>query len=238
MLLALVLACSLTDQPEPEPVAPVEEAAPPAKAAEPVAGHMSAHFSMATVGIEAWVAGEFDQAQTRLETLSKHAPPEGLDSEEDTARLYAMRNAAGAAAKGGPPAKVAEQIGQLGATCGECHQAKGIAPKVDLGTTPEASDDRIAHMQGHQWAVKAMWASLVTNDADLWARGVAKLSEAPLGTAGFGEPEIPAELLAHEGSVHSLGAAAAKAETAEQRVQAFSKVATTCTHCHLVMLGE
>ena len=247
MWLLVVLACSDNTAPVGEPApeaAPVGvEAAPkpgPAASSEQaVKFHMKEHLAHADRARSSLVGGDWESARANLAWLSEDHLVDGLP-EGSEPFVSAFRDAARKGAEADTSVGVSVAIGELGATCGSCHLAYKTGPVIDFGAAPDPEEGSPAHMALHQYALTAMWASIVAgDDYDAWTRGTGILAKThELTAADFGVAELSPDATQRAANVHEIAAAAQGERDEAKRAEAFSAILMGCVGCHQEMRGE
>jgi hypothetical protein len=228
-MVLLLAACA------PEaPVAPPEPPPLPEAHDEEVEAHMKEHFSAATIAFESLLHGDIGATREKLGWLAEHEAPAGLPP----GPLAKMRATAKQGADAERYDQVAMAMGELGTRCAACHAQAGAKPEIPLGDAPAESDQLMAHMVRHQWAVRALWAGLVVPSDDAWRLGAEALGNSVLPEAAFEVPVVPREDWEAEVGAHATAAKAAALSAPAERAAAFGEIVSACAGCHVEMRGE
>jgi len=114
--------------------------------------------------------------------------------------------------------------------CAACHSFLALGPSFYASRPPVDKGDLASHMAVHAWAVDLMYKGLVAPDPKLYARGAVTLGEEETHVAKSASTDP--EIVALAEAVHAIGAAAAGADTPEERAEGYAKVLGTCAQCH------
>jgi mono/diheme cytochrome c family protein len=193
-----------------------------------VQGHMDAHFARAREIQDAVVRGDLDGTKAPARWMADHQEVAGLPAGTET-HVAAMKTAASSVASASDIRMAAQGAASLVASCGDCHTAAKVTPRMpDLGIVKVASGKQ-AHMAEHQHAVNMLYRGLVApSDAD-WKKGAEALKGAPLGGEAMPEAKDAADA---EVKVHQLASHAADAKDRGAKVAAYGEVIGSCASCH------
>lgn len=248
LLLLLALAGVACDKPatppatppaSPTPTAQTTKSVDPPPAAdlghvaprEDVRAHMREHWGLATVVRDAVIAATFDELPDVAGELADHKAPDAL--RKYSAPIALMRDAAERAQKSGDAKNAAQATADLARACGDCHTAAGVTPTLPSEDLPPDEDATKAHMLGHDWAARELWAGLVMPSDERWARGAAALNRKPLTKGDFFEDwEVTDGLVGLDRAVHDMHPRVAAAATRDQRVAVFAELVQNCSSCH------
>lgn len=219
MVIVLLLAgCSST----PAPKGPIDQA--PAGTPDQIAtrAHMGEHFEIAARTATALVSADAYGARAALGELAELPGPDGWAHADHPAALE-LREAAKRGASAPSLDEIAIGFGEAMAACGSCHRSLGVGPRYGgLSAPPDEGDLRL-HMYRHLWAVQRLWEGLVMPDSQVWASGVAVLSEDPplsLIRRGGGSSD-------YAGDVHRL-----VAQTDLSKAERYGRILAACGGCH------
>lgn len=128
----------------------------------------------------------------------------------------------------------AASVGRLAASCGACHESRGISSDVDEGLPadqdpPPGERSRDA-MEQHAWAANRMWEGLVAPSVPRWIRGTtmfAILPECPDDEAVGSAPNAKRCERAR-----ALARRARLAEEPAARASLYGRLLATCAECH------
>jgi cytochrome c553 len=188
--------------------------------------HMGAHAHKVTRARDALLAGDPDMARTNLQWLAEHTPPVGLPI-DGAPYLTQMQQIAREAAIASRPDGVAEGLGRLAVSCGNCHAA--LNAMLDLEPSVP-TDPSSPHAESHGLAIEQLWLSLVTGTPDLWRQGLNTLGASGPGEA-FGS-EIPEAARRYATAVHAAAAGGMSTPDPSKRGAAYGKALAACAACH------
>ena len=229
-LLALVpvvlwmTACGGSTQP-PAEQAQATAAAPGAD----VARHMSDHFTRVREVEEAIIRGDVDGARTPASWIADHPETTGLPADTAT-YVAAMKADARAVASTDSVGNAAVAAASLVATCGSCHAAARVAPRLPELIAPATAADTAGHMKEHQYAVDLMYRGLVAPSDESWKQGAASLKAAPLGAEEL--PQVSRDAVVAETRVHELAERAIGATDRGARIAIYGEIIGSCASCH------
>lgn len=226
-LLLVAAGCGRSTEPPAQqaPAAPPTAAAPSAD----VAKHMADHFSKVREVEEAIIRGDLEAARAPALWIADHQETTGLPAGTET-YVAEMKVAARAVANTSDVSMGAVAAASLVASCGGCHAAAKVTPRLPEAVAPTPGTGRVRHMREHQHAVDLMYRGLVAPSDEYWNKGAAGLKAAPLGTK-----ELPAAATgsaASEARVHELAERATAATDRSARVAIYGLVIGSCANCH------
>jgi hypothetical protein len=205
--------------------------APSAQA--PMGDRMWFHFGETSVIQTAVLEGDLNRVAEPARLLAQNASSSGLPPGSDT-YVEALRGYARSAAEASDLSAAALATGQLGATCGSCHQGLGQGPRFDSEGWPAASSTYVGgHMIRHMWAADRLWEGLVGPSDEAWTAGATSLAGEPLRVEELGLPAQgvdEAKKLA--GLLHDLGGTAESITDPSERGRTYGRVLATCASCH------
>jgi mono/diheme cytochrome c family protein len=228
MLLALipmaliVAACGGSTQP------PAQEAQ--ATPAMDVARHMSDHFARVREVEEAIIRGDVEAAKAPALWIADHQETAGLPA--DTALLVTeMKAAAKAVASTDSIGNAAVAASSLVASCGACHMAAKVTPRLPELIAPTVAADTASHMKEHQYAVDLMYRGLVGPSDASWKQGATALKTAPLGGKDLPQ-QVSKDAVVAEARVHELAERAVGATDRGARIAIYGEIIGGCASCH------
>ncbi len=222
LFMSMAVACGGSGRP------PAEQAPAVAPAAA-VASHMSDHFSRVHEVEEAVIRGDLEAAAEPARWLQNHATMGGLPAGSEPF-VTEMRNAASAVASTDNVGNAAVATATMLATCGRCHTATGVTPKMQE-VTPSAPAEGISrHMREHQYAVDLMAEGLMRPSDALWKQGAEALKTSPLASAEL--PDVPKNVAEMETRVHELADRAIDATDSGARTAIYGQIVGDCASCH------
>ena len=133
MVLFVAVAVSACGRSAPPP-AEQAAAAAPAQTSADTAARMAGHFGKVHELEEAVIRGDLESAKAAAQWIADHQETAGLPAGTES-YVTATRNAARAVAASASPGNAGVAAAFAVATCGECHTAAKVAPKL-----PEASN--------------------------------------------------------------------------------------------------
>jgi hypothetical protein len=214
LFMTIAIACGGSGQPSPGQT-------PAAAPAATVASHMTDHFTRVHEVEEAVIRGDLEAAAEPARWLQSHASMEGLPAGGEPF-VAEMRNAASAVASTASVGNAAVATATMVATCGRCHTAAGVVPKIPDVTPPAPAEGTARHMREHQYAVDLMAAGLMLPSDARWAQGAEALKAAPL--AGADLAEVPRNVAEMEARVHDLADRAIKATDSGARIAIYGEI--------------
>lgn len=140
------------------------------------------------------------------------------------------------AAESDEPRAAALFLGELGVTCGGCHQGHG--PSIAEPTPPTPDAGVLPHMHRHLWAIDRMWEGLMGPAELNWNQGVALLAGMDLDPSTFvgrDEQDTPAGYLAPW--IRRIGVESLRTGDVQMRGRLYGDLLATCAECHAGTLG-
>lgn len=258
LAVALASACDKSEEPAPQTTAPATAAElqeAPKAAAEPapleevpadedatgeLPGHprpsltgevMRGHFEQADEAFEALIRADMDTAKKAMAWLGGHELGAVLPEELKPLQV----NMQSAAKTFGDAKNLREGGVALANTltrCGHCHQTAKKGPEIATDPLPDGKD-LAAHMKRHHWAVRQLWAGLVTGSDETFATGVDVLQDPPLSAEALTTVEKDAaQAKVLDAHVHELAARLKNAKNEAERADAYGHMLATCAVCH------
>ena len=225
-LMALV-ACSDRTTPEAD-----EESAGKEYPREVLQAHMKDHFFKATEMQVAVIDGDLAAVREPALWMAEHAKSAALP-DEWSQHASAMYSAAQSAADASDLASAAQATADMGAECGNCHEALDAEVGFAVHEAPAQGEGAVPHMARHAWASGRMWEGLIAPSGVVWDGGAEVLSEAPLAPAELSaELDVLAEVSEMEAAVHLMGAEAIGIATQADRARVYGEFLGTCAACH------
>jgi cytochrome c553 len=179
------------------------------------------------------VRGDLDGVRAPARELAGFVVPPGLP---DVATKYALAMSAAArqALQATDITSVAIATSDMLATCGGCHRGVGTMPATVASKLPSLGGT-VGHMLEHKYAADQMLRGLVVPSTTEWQQGARALRVAPLRKQELPRnPQVPAELLRVEESVHRLADDGARVEGAPDRARVYGTLLAKCAECHRV----
>ena len=223
--LVLVLASLCTGCGKPADT-PAQEAA----AAVPnTPAHMQEHFSKVREVEQAVIIGDVTAARTPALWLADHQPATGFPPA--TAQpLAEMKAAARTVATTADIQEAAMGAASLVGSCGRCHAAAKVEPKIPPAAEVPERKGLGGHMIDHQSAANLLYRGLIVPVSGDWVRGAEALKAADLGARD--RKGLSAEALAAEARVHELAEQALKAPDQRTRITIYGSIIGSCAGCH------
>jgi len=199
---------------------------------EVLQAHMRDHFFKATEVQLAVINGDLEAVREPAEWMAEHVNSAAMPKEWVT-HAEAMHKAARRAADAKDIATAAQAVANMGAACGNCHQALKAEVGFAVESAPPEGEGTAAHMGRHAWASGRMWEGLVAPSGVIWDAGAEVLTEAPLAPAALHvELEVLSEVSEMEDQVHALGAEAVGLTGQKERARVYGTFLSTCAACH------
>jgi mono/diheme cytochrome c family protein len=193
-----------------------------------IADHM--HENLDQIGIikAAVIAGNLADVREPANWLATHEEPASLPSVEEM-RRYAERAAAAE-----DLVDAAAAVGEIGRTCGECHQASGFRIAMGFSAPPAPQEQSFAkQMQRHLWAADRMWAGLVGPSDAAWKQGADILAEVELAASDIvGEGDQQSQISDLMQRMRAVGEQASQAASVELRSGLYGEFLSLCATCH------
>lgn len=225
---ALLVICCGGGSTEP-PAERASASAPAVKPAEAIGQHMTDHFTRVREIEEAIIRGDIEAARAPARWIAEHQEVTGLPAGSET-YVGEMKNAAKAVASTDSIGNAAVAAASVVSTCGTCHSAIKVTPKMPELTAPTHAAGAQSHMREHQYAVDLMYRGLVAPSGELWAKGAQALKAAPLAAQEL--PKISAEIARFEARVHELADRAINAPDLGAKVAIYGEIVSGCATCH------
>ena len=212
LLTLLVAACSHNPKTQPE---------------------MWRHFNQVGQVQSAVIAGDLDAARAAALWVADR------DSIGDLAaglRQFEtrLRDQARMASRAATIAAAAQATGEIGKSCGDCHQASGTPLKFNYVAAPAKSDQPVtAAMLRHQWGADRMWNGLIGNADSSWVAGARALAEESTYSELFNPRSAKGDAMRGlAAAVRRIGREAAATTDPERRAQQYGELLGTCAACH------
>lgn len=230
---AILASCSggsKAQEATPEPTEPTT-APSEAETTPPVGENMLSHWVYVTQVRDAVVQGNLSAAISAAKVADGQASPvtdESLDPfvaqmELKRTDVYASESIS----------EAARATASLGQSCGACHFASGAQVEMSSPNAPPDGEGPKAHMQGHLWAVNAMWEGLVVPSDSRWQSGAAQLTALPMHRTEQSSEYVGTKVVKELGEkIHSVGTLANGVTEPEQRAELFAELIATCGDCH------
>jgi mono/diheme cytochrome c family protein len=210
---------------------PAEPAAPQAAAVgvPNTPAHMQEHFAKVREVEEAIIVGDIAAARTPALWLADHQPTTGFPAATERP-LTEMKAAARTVATTRDIQEAAMGAANLVGSCGRCHSAAKVEPKVPPAAEVVARKGQSEHMLDHQSAVNLLYRGLIVPVSGDWIRGAEALKTAELGARD--RKGMTPEALAAEARVHELADQAVKAPDQRTRITLYGSIIGSCAGCH------
>jgi len=196
---------------------------------EIVSGHMFSHFSRIGEVQSALIMNDLAGAQRPARWLSENISAEGL-GEDAVSAMTGARTLARAIANARSIQEAAARTAELGAACGQCHEATGGGPDLALLTEVPTGGGVVNHMRRHLWGADRMWEGLVAPSDTFWSAGASVFTEMPLLRNDWENVDAAAAQWANR--LHGIGLQAATRRTIEERSDAYAEMLRSCAGCH------
>ncbi len=204
---------------------PTASAAPSGSAPPP--GSMADHFVQTVHIRDAVIWGKLSEAVKPAETLA------GMEVAKLPKQWHiSMQRLQGAAKRireGSDVQELAAATADIARACGHCHGSAG-GPKIVPGTPPDATGPVAARMKRHRWAMERLWEGLYGPSNAAWTAGASALELDPFSKEILDPGGVHAKSAAS--TFNAQAKALAKAKTADERANAYSKMLSTCSPCH------
>jgi mono/diheme cytochrome c family protein len=190
---------------------------------------MQEHFTKVREVEEAIIRGDVEAAQAPARWLADHQATIGFPPQ--TAQpLKDMQAAARSVAATEDLNNAAQAAAHLVGTCGSCHSAAKVEPKMPPPPDRTRTGERGQHMVEHQVAVDLLYRGLIVPVSQDWKKGAEALKAAPLRDKTM--KDIEQEALAAEARIHELADRALAAPDKSTRVAIYGEVIGSCASCH------
>ena len=145
-----------------------------------------------------------------------------------------LRKQARTASQAPTIAAAALATGEMGKSCGDCHQASGTPLKFNYVATPPKSEQPVtAAMLRHQWGADRMWNGLIGNSDSAWVAGARALAEESTYSELFNPRSAKGDAMRGlAAAVRRLGREAAGTTDPNRRAQQYGELLGTCAACH------
>jgi mono/diheme cytochrome c family protein len=224
--LSIVLVLAGCGQ-SPEP--PAQQTPAPAAAAPDTRAHMADHFSRVREVEDAIIRGDLEAARAPALWIADHQESAGLPAHTES-KVTEMKSAAKSVASTDDIGNAAIAAATLVGTCGSCHAAAKVTPKIPAVAADASGPERVRHMLEHQHAIERMYRGLISPTSDEWRTGALALKAAPLG--GKALADVSKEAVAAEARVHELADRAVGAAEKSARVAIYGSIIGACASCH------
>jgi cytochrome c553 len=190
---------------------------------------MDEHFTRIRDLEEAVIRGDVEAAKEPARWIADHQETAGLP--EGTQRFATeMKTAASSVAAADDLTKAAASAAEVLSTCGHCHAAAKITPKMPEAVPPVAAPGTAGHMRAHQYAIDLMYRGLIVPSTALWMKGAEALKAAPLADKELAK--FTKEPGLFEARVHELASQAVNAPDTSTRVAIYGELIGGCASCH------
>jgi mono/diheme cytochrome c family protein len=195
--------------------------------------HMHEHLDQVNAMKVAVIAGNLEAVREPASWLADHEEPAWLPSVEEMQR-YAAR---AAAAK--DLVDAASALSEIARSCGECHEASGVAVAMGYSEPPSRDAQGLAtQMQRHLWAADRMWAALVGPSDAAWKQGAEVLADVQLTVSDItAEDAQRAQILDLTQRAQAVGVLARQSTSVELRSGLLGEFLSLCATCHSLTGG-
>ncbi len=200
------------------------------------ASHMWQHYDRADDVQEQVRLGNIDRARGSARWLADHSLtetlPGGSAHYDVELRVHAQR-----VAEAEDITAAASATSQIGKTCGACHTAYDVGPRLgNPGSPPETSSFATEHMERQRWAADRMWEGLIGPSDERWDAGARVLSRAPLYQRFLtGRWNSYQQLQQIAERVELIARQAIAAKSLDQRAEIYGEFLGTCAACHTLV---
>lgn len=214
-MLVLVLCAPLAAQADPPPLS----------------ARMHASWAQATEARDRVIAGDLEGARAAGRALADAGPDSELPEawRPAAAAITAKATALGSAST---LAEAATAVGEIGATCGECHRATGGGPDLEGEDIPPQRWSAGENMRLHAWGSQWMWLGLVSGADSAWDRGGISFDEQPLDLRWDEKPPADGRQQLEE-LVYVLAGRAVDVTELPERGELYGQLVATCAQCHV-----
>jgi cytochrome c553 len=191
------------------------------------------HFNQVGQVQSAVIAGDLDAAKTAATWVAERDSISDLASNLRPYEVQ-LRNQARTASQASTIAAAALATGEIGKSCGDCHQASGTPLKFNYVAAPPKSDQPVtAAMLRHQWGADRMWNGLIGNSDSAWVAGARALAEESTYSELFNPRSAKGDAMRGlAAAVRRLGREAATTTDHGRRAQQYGELLGTCAACH------
>lgn len=223
-LVAIVLIFAACGKPPEQGAQETPQATPP-----DVPAHMADHFSKVREVEEAIIRGDVEAARTPARWIADHEETAGLPRHTEP-YVKEMKAAAASVASTDDIGNAAVAAATLVGTCGSCHAAAKVRPKLPPVSEDASGTERARHMLEHQHAIDRMYRGLIDPTGEEWRTGALALKAAPLRDRALAD--VSKEAVAAEARVHELADRALNAAEKSARVAIYGSIIGACASCH------
>lgn len=193
--------------------------------------HMAEHLSKATAARDAVAEGNLTEADASLAWLGDHIDPTTTDP-----TIQALLGLLTSTSKTAAGAKTLDEagagVGQVSDACARCHQSLQIKLSSAVATLPAGADASGGHKDRANWAVDALWTSVIASGDSAWTDGVTELQKLPQDAAGWGVQNPGPNATAAAATLKAFTASGADDQNRTSRSEALGKVVAACGSCH------
>ncbi len=210
--------------------APPPAEAPPAVAPAPgTAAHMAEHFTKIREVEEAIIRGDIESAKVPAQWIAEHQETAGLPAGTE-AFVVEMKNAAKAVGATPEIGAAAVAAAKAVSSCGTCHAAAKVTPKLPDEPPPADTAGTAGHMRAHQYAVNLLYRGLMLPSDDLWKKGAGAMKVSPLAEKDL--TKVTKEIVTFEARVHELADRAIQASDTGAKIAIYGEIIGGCATCH------
>jgi len=213
--------------PPPAEQAPAAAPAPPP--ASSAGAHMAEHFTKIREVEEAIIRGDIESAKGPAQWIAEHQETAGLPAGTEN-YVIEMKSAAKAVGATDDIGNAAVAAAKAVSSCGTCHAAAKVTPKLPDEAAPADTSGTTGHMREHQYAVDLMYRGLMSPSDDLWKKGAEALKASPLTEKDL--TKVTKEIVKFDARVHELADRAVKAPDTGAKIAIYGEIIGSCATCH------
>ena len=194
---------------------------------------MKEHFTRIVTIQQAVIRGDLEDVREPARWLAEHQTTGDVAS-PSAALLTNMRSVAKRASDAKTLPAAAGDAAALVATCGNCHAALSVRPKLPpVPDVPAGATGTAEHMLEHQHAVDQMYQGLVGPSDDQWMKGAKELTASPLARNDLPrDPALTNDIAAAEARTHQLAEKALQTKDMNGRAAIYGEIIAGCGQCH------
>jgi len=193
---------------------------------------MQEHFTRIITVQQAVIRGDLEDVREPARWLAEHQTS-GDFASPSAALLANMREVAKRAAEAKTLPAAASEAAALVATCGNCHAALSVRPKLPPVPEVKPAGGTVGHMREHERAVDLMYQGLIGPSDELWVKGAQELKGSPLARNDLPrDPALTNDVAAAEAKTHQLAEKAVQTKDMKSRAAIYGEVISGCGTCH------
>ncbi len=198
--------------------------------------HMWTHYTQVGEIQTALIRGDLTAAREPAEWISSHESLDGMPAGAESFTGQ-MRSEADRIVVANGIETAAMATGQMGGTCGSCHQAYDVGPTFNTaGEPPLGAGLTESQMLRHLWAADRLWEGLIGPSDEAWLAGAEVLADYPMYSGEVAEAVAQSDdvrRLAQK--VQKLGTQAVTVTDQDGRAELYGRLLSTCSSCHGLM---